>query len=136
MRKLIYILLISLLGLSCYTTKHSSETNIDRKDAEAMLDSKVDRIQDLTEHLRKLPGLSIRGIGQDAVFTVRGVSSVSFASQPLFVLNGTAMEDYKMVYKLVNMNDFESARLLKNASETAFYGSRGSNGVIVINTKN
>lgn len=135
MKIICYIFLIAFLNLNCSTTKQSNISDIKNSDSASQLDNKVDRIQDLTEHLRKLPGLVVRGTGQEAVFTVRGVSSVSAVSAPLFILNGTAMEDYKMVYKLVNMNDFKSARLLKNASETSFYGSRGSNGVIVITTK-
>ena len=91
---------------------------------------------DLTSQLRKLPGLTIRGDRDRAIFTVRGVSTIVSGNQPLFVVNGMAIQDYPTVYRMVTPENFKSAKILKNASETSFYGVRAANGVIIIKTKN
>ncbi|TCC96507.1 TonB-dependent receptor [Pedobacter hiemivivus] len=70
---------------------------------------------------------------------IRGTGSISFSNSPLFVLDGFAISntgghDYNPL-NLLNPDDVESVTVLKDASSTAIYGSRGSNGVIVITTK-
>ncbi|WP_373520446.1 SusC/RagA family TonB-linked outer membrane protein [Aquiflexum sp.] len=62
---------------------------------------------------------------------IRGVGSISAGGGPLYVVDGFPMESIQTI----NPNDIESMDVLKDASATAIYGSRGSNGVIIINTK-
>ncbi|WP_254089531.1 SusC/RagA family TonB-linked outer membrane protein [Dawidia soli] len=62
---------------------------------------------------------------------IRGVGTINAASGPLFVVDGVVMEDIKYL----NPNDIESMEVLKDASSTAIYGSRGANGVILVTTK-
>ncbi|WP_416866941.1 MAG: SusC/RagA family TonB-linked outer membrane protein [Imperialibacter sp.] len=62
---------------------------------------------------------------------IRGVGSISAAGDPLYVVDGFPMQSIQTI----NPNDIESIDVLKDASATAIYGSRGSNGVIIINTK-
>jgi TonB-dependent SusC/RagA subfamily outer membrane receptor len=90
---------------------------------------------DLTNELRKLPGVIVRGSGANATFQVRGVNTVNSGTEPLFVLNGQPVQSYASIYDVVQADNFESARVLKEG-ESAAYGVRGANGVIVIKTKN
>ena len=72
---------------------------------------------------------------------VRGGASLNASNDPLIVLDGVPMEVGGSVtgsgnfLSLINPNDIESMTILKDASSTAIYGSRASNGVIIITTK-
>ncbi|WP_233507226.1 SusC/RagA family TonB-linked outer membrane protein [Adhaeribacter pallidiroseus] len=68
---------------------------------------------------------------------IRGVSSINGGVQPLFVIDGYPVSNVGIGNPLntINPNDIESVDVLKDASATAIYGSRGSNGVIIITTK-
>lgn len=68
--------------------------------------------------------------GAGAVIRIRGVGTLNNAS-PLFVVDGMLTGDINFL----NLNDVESVEVLKDASATAIYGSRGANGVIIITTK-
>ncbi|WP_111308192.1 SusC/RagA family TonB-linked outer membrane protein [Confluentibacter sediminis] len=63
---------------------------------------------------------------------IRGVRSLSATNDPLIVLNGIP---FSGGLSDININDIESLDILKDASATAIYGSRGANGVILITTK-
>ena len=78
--------------------------------------------------------------GSGAMIRVRGGSSLNASNDPLIVIDGMAMDNnatkgMSNPLSLVNPNDIESFTILKDASATAIYGSRGSNGVILITTK-
>ncbi|MBC7890539.1 MAG: TonB-dependent receptor [Ferruginibacter sp.] len=63
---------------------------------------------------------------------IRGTNSLGTSSEPLFVIDGyPSNEDLSSI----NPNDIESIEILKDASATAIYGSRGANGVVLITTK-
>lgn len=64
---------------------------------------------------------------------IRGVTSMNGNVEPLFVIDGIAVD--QQTFRSLNPNDIESAKILKNSEATAIYGSRGANGVIVITTK-
>jgi TonB-linked SusC/RagA family outer membrane protein len=63
---------------------------------------------------------------------IRGRSSISAGTSPLIVIDGVP---YSGIITDINPNDINSLEVLKDASSTAIYGSRGSNGVILISTK-
>lgn len=69
--------------------------------------------------------------GSPTTIRIRGVGSISAGSGPLYVVDGFPVDDIQML----NSNDIETIDILKDASATAIYGSRGANGVIIINTK-
>ncbi len=70
--------------------------------------------------------------GGEASIRVRGINSMNYGGNPIYVVDGIVMErDFNMI----NLNDVASVTILKDASATALYGSRGANGVIVITTK-
>lgn len=72
---------------------------------------------------------------------IRGGASLNASNDPLIVLDGVPMEVGGSIsgggnfLSLINPNDIESMTVLKDASSTAIYGSRASNGVIIITTK-
>jgi len=90
----------------------------------------------LTDMMRKLPGVRVQsGNGQYAKIVVGGASSFMSNTDPLFVVNGTAIgTDFSIVYTMVNPNDVVSISVLQG-SDATLYGTRGANGVIVIRTQ-
>ena len=90
----------------------------------------------LNDMLQQLPGVNVRGQGAYAKISISGASA-SFMSDtsPLFVVNGmTIGTDYSTVFNMVHPNDVTSLNVLKGPDAT-IYGTRGSNGVILIRTK-
>ncbi|MBQ8153718.1 MAG: TonB-dependent receptor [Prevotella sp.] len=78
--------------------------------------------------------------GAGSTIRIRGGSSLSASNDPLIVIDGlpissTGISGSADVLSTINPNDIESFSILKDASATAIYGSRASNGVIVITTK-
>jgi TonB-dependent starch-binding outer membrane protein SusC len=71
--------------------------------------------------------------GSAANVIIRGVGSVNGTTQPLYILDGIQISAQN--FSSLNPNDFETVSVLKDASTTAQYGSRGANGVIVITSK-
>lgn len=94
--------------------------------------------------LGKVPGLQITpGNGQPGAGTsirIRGGASLNASNNPLVVIDGVPVAEnagsgMSNPLAVVNPNDIASMTVLKDASSTAIYGSRGSNGVIIITTK-
>jgi TonB-linked SusC/RagA family outer membrane protein len=69
--------------------------------------------------------------GSENTIRIRGASSISASSAPLFVVDGVLQDDINTL----NPGDIESVEILKDASGTAMYGARGANGVILVTTK-
>ena len=88
----------------------------------------------------ELAGVEIRTTsgapGSGVQINVRGATSINESgnSNPLFVVDGVTMDED---FDLVNLNpqDIESIEVLKDASSSAIYGSRGANGVVIITSK-
>ena len=82
-----------------------------------------------------VPGLqSVSAAGQpgsDASLYIRGIGSVNASTSPLFVVDGVPGANPNQI----SGKDIQSISILKDASASALYGSRGANGVIVITTK-
>ncbi len=85
-------------------------------------------------------------LGANPVIRIRGAASITGGGQPLFVVDGVPLNDGTLsagqggasgLNPLLNINpqDIESMSVLKDAAAVSIYGSRGSNGVILINTK-
>jgi TonB-linked SusC/RagA family outer membrane protein len=70
--------------------------------------------------------------GSSASIRIRGIGSVNASSAPLIIVDGVT---YEGDMSSINPDDIATYDVLKDASATALYGSRGANGVIVINTK-
>ncbi|MEO7213012.1 TonB-dependent receptor [Mucilaginibacter sp.] len=82
-------------------------------------------------------------LGQGIKISVRGTSSISAGTQPLIVLDGIILNQGDLSSTSastnpladINFNDFESVQILKDASSSAIYGARASNGVILLTSK-
>ncbi|HMF71741.1 MAG TPA: SusC/RagA family TonB-linked outer membrane protein [Flavitalea sp.] len=96
----------------------------------------------------KAPGVVIESgsgkVGQAMKVRIRGTSSISASSQPLYVVDGLPVvsnslsdgtNDPTNPLVDINPNDIESVEVLKDASASAIYGARAANGVILITTK-
>ncbi len=73
------------------------------------------------------------GLGDNFNIIIRGAGSLTQSTEPLYVVDGFPQESSGLNF--VNPNDIESIDILKDASATAIYGARGSNGVVIITTK-
>jgi TonB-linked SusC/RagA family outer membrane protein len=71
--------------------------------------------------------------GAAANVIIRGIGSISGGTEPLYILDGVQISAQN--FSSINPNDFETLNVLKDASATSQYGSRGANGVIVLTTK-
>ena len=89
-------------------------------------------------------GVGVPGAPQQ--IKIRGISSISSGTDPLWIIDGVPVESSTMdtsydgetgqsVLGMFNPADIESIQILKDAAATAIYGSRGSNGVILVTTK-
>ncbi len=84
-------------------------------------------------------------LGADVDIKIRGLSSISAGTSPLWIIDGVPIQTGidigndgsapQSPMSLINQSDIESIQVLKDAAATSIYGSRGSNGVILITTK-
>lgn len=123
--------------LTGYTNYKRNET------ASAITTVKSDQIQQVSaasfnQVLQgKVPGMQVTsssgqpGDAPDVI--VRGVGSIDGTRSPLYIMDGVPVE--ANYFQTINGNDVESVTVLKDASAKALYGSRGSNGVVIITTK-
>lgn len=85
----------------------------------------------------KMPGVQITqgtgAPGSSLQIKVRGTGTITAGTSPLYVVDGVPLAKDQL--NTFNMNDVESIEVLKDASSAAIYGSRGSNGVVLITTK-
>jgi TonB-linked SusC/RagA family outer membrane protein len=92
----------------------------------------------------KIAGVQVTTLGGApggaAQVRIRGAASISASQDPLVVIDGVPLDNSETSgargnIAMINPNDIESYTILKDASSTAIYGSRASNGVIMITTK-
>ena len=99
---------------------------------EQLINGKVSGVQIMSNSGSPTAGSTIR---------IRGGASLNASNDPLIVLDGVPLEaggisgNTGNFLSLINPSDIESMTILKDASSTAIYGSRASNGVIIITTK-
>ncbi|NDW11480.1 TonB-dependent receptor [Bacteroides sp. 214] len=83
----------------------------------------------------QLAGVAVRSVsgepGADMQIRVRGAASINASSDPLYVVDGVPITTLSGI----NPADIQSIEVLKDASSAAIYGSRGSNGVVLVTTK-
>lgn len=96
-------------------------------------DQPVTRIEDALQG--RVSGISVTSSGVpggDLKIRVRGASSINKSNDPLYVVDGIVRESG---LEGINPEDIQSMQILKDASSTAIYGSRGANGVVLVTTK-
>jgi TonB-linked SusC/RagA family outer membrane protein len=111
----------------------SAISSIDGEDLRLRVATRIDQALQ-----GQMSGVSIQqtsGVPGNAPFVrIRGAASINSANGPLYVVDGFPIEDPQIIGNL-NMTDVESIEVLKDAASAAIYGSRGSNGVVIITTK-
>ena len=101
-------------------------------------------IQGLAAGVQVNSGSGVPGAPQQ--IKIRGVGSISSGTDPLWIVDGIPIvsgpidnsyngETSQSILSMINPNDIESIQILKDAAATSIYGSRGSNGVILVTTK-
>lgn len=103
-----------------------------------MISSPADLLKGKSAGVVVTPGSGQPGSG--STIRIRGGSSLSATNDPLIIVDGLPISNDAIsgmgdVLSSINPNDIESFSVLKDASATAIYGSRASNGVIIITTK-
>lgn len=88
----------------------------------------------------KMPGLVITsnvygGLGTAPGILIRGVNSITSGTSPMIIVDGAVVDEKATTLNFINPSDIETIDVLKDAAATGIYGSRGTNGVILITTK-
>jgi TonB-linked SusC/RagA family outer membrane protein len=124
--------------------------NLERKDVTGAVGSvKMSNIQEIKaasidlKLAGQLAGVTVNQVtgtpGGGVSINVRGAGSIGAGDDPLYVIDGfpvsPGFDQYSNPLSTINPDDIESISVLKDAASTAIYGSRGSNGVILITTK-
>lgn len=136
---------ILFVSISCWvlagcasTSTQSESVNGTDQNRQLPRDAITDEMNfgmELSDYLRRVPGVLVRGSGSNISVTIRGTSSFYSSNEPLFVLDGQAVgRSYSDVSSLINARDIDYVRVLKD-SEASGYGVRGANGVVMIYTK-
>jgi TonB-dependent SusC/RagA subfamily outer membrane receptor len=86
----------------------------------------------LAEMLMRVPGVQVAQRGGSMTVRIRGTSSFMASQEPLFVVDGVKMPSTTSVLQHINPNHIDVITVLKDAGQTAVFGSRGANGVILI----
>lgn len=116
------------------SVKRSSLTSaVSKMDAKGIENRPLARAE--TALQGQLAGVTVRTTtgepGADMQIRVRGAASVNASSDPLYVVDGVPITTLSGI----NPADIESIEVLKDAASSAIYGSRGSNGVVIVSTK-
>lgn len=127
MAEKIYMLLFICILISCGTSQYVGDGK-SIKDPVNM---------SLIDHIQSAPGVIVNGDGANATIRIRGLAnSLTGPAAPLFMIDGIDMgQDFSIIYYTVSANSIKTVRVLKEPAQTAIYGVRGANGVIVIKTK-
>ena len=147
MKKIASFLLLAALACSCGTSKLYMSDGSDPGDQEVNLGYQKIRKRDSTsstgtvnvergsgytdiyEYLRgRVAGVDVNGTS----IRIRGERSINGSNEPLILVDGMVMDDISTI----SPDEVKSIDVLKDASSTALYGSRGANGVILITTRN
>lgn len=118
-----------------YGTQKKGEVtgSVGRVNAETFKDRPIARVdQALTGQIAGVKTRSTTGKpGEPLEIRVRGSASISASNSPLYVVDGMVVDDMANV----SPDDVQSIEVLKDAASTAMYGSRGSNGIVIVTTK-
>jgi TonB-dependent SusC/RagA subfamily outer membrane receptor len=109
-----------------------SGPTVTSEDIERGLTDPIERVL-----MSRFPGVWVARTGDGGISVrIRGVSSVYGSNEPLYVIDGIALQPVPGGSLTgINPYDIETIKVLKNPVDTAMYGMRGANGVIVITTK-
>ena len=132
---------IALAAIACGGSSRSSERNSPAATPSSDVSSEdiaVNPNQSPEEMLRgRVSGVNVTRTADGGIAVrIRGGSSIYGSNEPLYILDGVPFEPGPGgALSGVQITEIESIRVLKDATDTAMYGVRGANGVIVIKTK-
>lgn len=107
-----------------HLTTSVSKVNLDEKS--------VSGYSDIGQFLMgRVPGLVVTKTGDGYKYLIRGAGTIYGSTDPLFVVDGRTVDDISYL----DPNEVAHVEVLKDAASSAIYGTRGSNGVILITTK-
>lgn len=134
MKNTIMIFLLVMVGMQgCATTDTVSEGMILDTDTDEVIS--YENYRDLADYLRRIPGVQVTGAGDNINVQIRGTSSFTSETRPLYVVDGQIRgNSYYDVNRSLVMSEVANIRVLKD-SDAASYGARGANGVIIIDLK-
>ena len=125
-----------VVGIACNSSKPASATTSQSNHNTSRKEENQNPPVDLADYLSRISSVSVRGSGSTARVSIRGMSALNSDIEPLFVINGVPVNGgLSSASANVRVSDIKSVRILKTASETAFYGDQGSSGVILISLK-
>lgn len=116
------------------TAKRGNITNaVSSMSAEDLADRPLNRIENaFSGQLAGVYAQTVNGEpGAEMQIRVRGTGSINASNEPLYVVDGVPVDNLRGI----NPSDVQTLDVLKDASAAAIYGSRGSNGVVLITTK-
>lgn len=141
MRYALCFLAAPLMLVGCWSSESVTNDGRDRDPNTVQASDTQGRdIQRVEQMLRgQIAGVSVRQGANGIIIRIRGSRDESFlgttTNDPLFVIDGLPIEPgADGALNGINPRDVETIRVLKNASDTAMYGARGANGVILITT--
>ncbi len=118
-------------GTQKKSTLSSAVSKLENKNLDEIATPRLDNAL-----IGKIAGLSVQisssEAGSEPTLRIRGASSINASADPLVVVDGHPIADG---LSFINPYDVESIEVLKDASSSAIYGSRGANGVILVTTK-
>ena len=125
-----------IFSMGCGTANSGSNKSTRNNDPNLVIPEVYDNSPQAWENLfRRVPGLEVRGRYPDLSLLIRGPRSLTQTNEPLFVLNGVPLgHSFVSLDKAISPGEVKSIRVLKGAN-AAIFGSRGANGVIVVETK-
>ena len=153
--KSIYLVLLTLLSslvlFSCTTTKSSASKKQDKSEKLSVAYGETTRAETtgsvakiepdqpnltLADYLRRVPGVSVRGSGDNVKVVIRGGITSSGSNEPLYVVNNVPSgNSYAIVASMVDVNDIKDINVIKDTSTASMYGVQAQHGVIMISTK-
>lgn len=137
-RSLVPIGLTAGLVAGCARSGHLTQTS--PPPSSTLTSEDIDRVapgQPIEQLLMdRFPGVDVRRtFGGGVSIRIRGPASFYSSTEPLYVIDGIPIQAGPGGLAGINPHDIASVTVLKNPSDTAIYGLRGANGVIVITTK-
>lgn len=134
MKNLIITFLLVMVGMQgCASNEKAIEGVILETDTDEIIS--YGNYRDLADYLRRIPGVQVTGAGDNVNVQIRGTSSFTSETRPLYVVDGQIRgNSYYDVNRSIVMSEVANIRVLKD-SDAASYGARGANGVIIIDLK-
>ncbi|MDX1640180.1 MAG: TonB-dependent receptor plug domain-containing protein [Balneolaceae bacterium] len=131
---LLSLMSLSLLFAGCGSANNTAGNNNNAR-PEGSVSDDHDRFTSLADYLRRVPGVSVSGSGENASISVRGINSFNLSNSPLYVVDGQAVgNSYNQANRMVDPRYIDYVRVLKGP-DASIYGVRGANGVIEIVTR-